>query len=133
MAENQLLVQKAANAVAGAQTMAATSFLDSTVGVLVGLGSAASGGSFVNNKFSQWMQRSKDMLPKTWLLYIGSLGTGCHWYKKLHTANFWGDALVNIGYSAGQAASIAVTGGTLNALKRVLGLQANSLILAVNL
>ena len=118
MAENQLLIQKAANAVAGAQTMAATSFLDSTVGVLVGLGSAASGGSFVNNKFSQWMQKiqgyvTEDLAP----LYREAWELDAPWYKKLHTANFWGDALVNMGYSAGQAASIAATGGTLNALK----------------
>lgn len=96
---------------------AVTTYLDNTLGLvsgLLGVGvDAVNGGefngtdSFINNRFSEWMQAGRDWSEKVLPNYRTQeeIDDEDEWWKHLN-ANFWGDVfLKNIGFTIGAGAS----------------------------
>lgn len=116
-------VQIVSGLVKGA-VLAGTTFADSIIGTIVGLGNAAATGTFSgfwDNPFSNAMQRvnewSESVLPN----YYTDAEKNDPWYENIFSANFIGDKLLkNLGFAVGAAYS-----GKINAagMSRILGLN----------
>lgn len=102
---------KAANGVLKGLTLAGTTFLQGTAGLVYGLGNVITGhgaNSFYNNDFYNWLdginKEAENVLPN----YYAAKETNAAWYStdNLFTANFLFDKLIkNIGFSVGALAS----------------------------
>ena len=102
---------KAANGVLKGLTLAGTTFLQGTAGLVYGLGNVITGhgaNSFYNNDFSNWLdginKEAENALPN----YYTAKETNAEWYStdNLFTANFLFDKLIkNVGFSLGALAS----------------------------
>ncbi len=125
--QTQGILDKAANATLKGLSLAGTTFLQGTVGLLYGLGNWAVDGkfsSFYNNDFSRalddWNKGLEDHLPN----YYTAAETNADWYspKNLFTANFLFDKVIkNLGFAAGAAASGMLYSGGLNLAAKALG------------
>lgn len=95
---------------------AASTFLDNTIGLIYGLGNVAVNAgndevgateAFVNNPFSEAMQRWRDWSEKVAPNYRTEeeIANEDEWWKNLN-ANFWGDTFIkNLGFTIGAGAA----------------------------
>lgn len=112
--------------------LAGTTFLDGTVGLLVGAGTAISEGRWSglwDNDFSKAMQSineaSEELLPN----YYTEKELNSPWYENVFTANFLGDKFIkNLGFTIGAFYGGNVTAAGLKATKlpQIIGAVAKS-------
>lgn len=110
-ANQQSALTKWAQAPIKFSTMATTTFLDNTVGFVFGAAEALSGGSFVDNTWSNWMKDIQDSVEDIFPNYATQEEMNRPWYQKLNTANWWTEVIANQGFTAGVVASSALWGG----------------------
>lgn len=136
-ASEQSWYDQLANGVGKAIVLAGTTFLDSTVGTIVGATSAIAEQKFSNlwnNPISRAMlevnEWSEKVLPNYYSEEEQRNNVNGEWYKNIFTSNFWGDKfLKNMGFTMGAMGSGVLTGGALKGaintgVKYALGKQA---------
>lgn len=136
-ASEQAWYDQLANGVGKAVVLAGTTFLDSTVGTIVGATSAVAEGKLSNlwdNPISRAMlevnEWSEKVLPNYYSEEEQRNNANGEWYKNIFTSNFWGDKfLKNMGFTMGAMGSAILTGGALKGainagIKYALGKQA---------
>lgn len=120
-AENQPWYAKVGAGLAKGAVLAGTTFLDGTIGLVVGAGTAISEGRWSglwDNDFSKAMQsvneRSEEVLPN----YYTRAEQEQPWYENIFTANFLGDKFIkNLGFTVGAFYSGGVTAAGLKVTK----------------
>ena len=137
-ANNQWAIAKLGAGISKGLILAGTTFLDGTVGLVYGIGSAIKEGELSNlwnNDFSNAMasinQWSEEMMPN----YRTQAEQENPWYKNLGTMNFWADSfLKNMGFTVGAMYSGKVWAAPLQALKlsAVAGEVTGAMVSAVN-
>lgn len=104
-AENQPWYAKLGAGIGKGIVLAGTTFLDGTVGLLSGIGTATSEGRWsglfdnvVSNGLNEVNRQIKDILPN----YRTQEEQNRPWYENLGTVNFWADSfLKNLGFTVG--------------------------------
>lgn len=104
-AENQPWYAKLGAGIGKGIVLAGTTFLDGTVGLLAGIGTAASEGRWsglfdnvVSNGLNEVNRQIEDILPN----YRTQEEQERPWYENLGTVNFWADSfLKNLGFTVG--------------------------------
>lgn len=103
-AENQPWYAKLGAGVAKGVALAATTFLDGTIGLLAGLAEMPSKGvsalwdNSVSNAFAEANRELEDILPN----YMTQAEQEAPWYANLGTMNFWADSVIkNLGFTVG--------------------------------
>ena len=90
---------------AKATSLAATTFLNGTVGLLYGIGEAAARGEWSglwDNDFSKALKGWNDMMEEQLVNYYSTEELNGPWYKNILTANFIGDKFIkNLGFTVG--------------------------------
>jgi hypothetical protein len=123
LASGQGWTDKAFNSIAKGLSLAGTTFLQGTAGLVYGLGAWMDSGkfsSFYNNDFNQALDRwnhylENEVLPN----YYSKQETNADWYSpdNLFTANFLFDKVIkNLGFAAGAALSGGVYSKLINAI-----------------
>jgi hypothetical protein len=123
---------KAANGLLKGVGIAGTTFLDGTVGLIAGIGSAIAAPSgkkmnaFYDNPFTNYMmelnKEMEDVLPN----YYTAAERNAKWYEpdNLFTANFFWDKIIkNLGFSVGAIYSGYAVGGLVSAVPKIFGLS----------
>lgn len=104
-ADNQPWYAKIAAGISKGAILAGTTFLDGTVGLLTGLGTAISEGRWSgiwDNSFSRAMKDVNDWSEKALPNYYTKEELERPWYENIFTANFLGDKFIkNLGFSVG--------------------------------
>ena len=120
-AENQPWYAKIGAGLSKGAILAGTTFLDGTLGLLVGAGTAMKEGRWSalwDNDFSRAMQATNEWSEKVLPNYYTQEELEGPWYENVFTANFLGDKFIkNLGFTVGAFYSGAVTGGALGAAK----------------
>lgn len=137
-ANNQWAIAKLGAGISKGLILAGTTFLDGTVGLVYGIGSAIKEGELSNlwnNDFSNAMssinQWSEEIMPN----YRTQAEQENPWYKNLGTMNFWADSfLKNMGFTVGAMYSGKIWAAPLQALKlsAVAGEVTGAMVSAVN-
>lgn len=123
-AENQPGVVQLGAGILKMGTTAVTTFLDGTVGGLVGLAQGTANAldndpkttfrnGLWNNDFNKWMASAQEKMEEIAPNYYTEEQLNSPWYSaaNLLSANFWGDKfLKNMGFTAGALATMAVPG-----------------------
>lgn len=120
-AENQPWYAKIGAGLSKGAILAGTTFLDGTVGLLIGAGTAVKEGRWSalwDNDFSKTMQAinegSEEILPN----YYSQKELEGPWYENVFTANFLGDKFIkNLGFTVGAFYSGSVAASALGATK----------------
>lgn len=85
--------------------LAGTTFLEGTIGLVLGLGQAIAkgdGSKVWDNDFNKAMQTINDYAEKELPNYYSYNELNSSWWENLGTANFWGDKFIkNLGFSVG--------------------------------
>ena len=122
VAERQSTAGKLASIPLKFTAIATTSFLDSFVGTAWGGVEALltwDENRFVDNKFTQTMLGIQDFVEETLPFHRYYKEDEIPWYDRIfnpkHMLNFWGDVVVNQGFTAGTIAAMALGGGLLRA------------------
>lgn len=114
-AENQGALEQLGYGTAKMVGLAGTTFADGVLGTVVGLGSLVTGGSFVDNPFSNAMLDANEWMEKEFPNYYTAEGQNAFSGIVPFTqgsANFWGDKILkNFGFALGAYASGLVTAG----------------------
>lgn len=129
-AENQSVFNKIMAGTAKAVVLAGTTFIDGTVGLVYGLGSAsygwATGDSFrqglskvFNNEVSNGVHDINQWMEKALPNYSSEYENNRAWYQNMGTANFWADFIKQIGFTVGAYYSGAAWTKALKAAKLV--------------
>lgn len=104
-AENQPWYAKIGAGIAKGTVLVGTTFLDGTVGLLTGIGTAAAEKRFSgvwDNPFSNAMSQIEEWSEKAMPNYYSSKELEGPWYENIFTANFIGDKFIkNLGFSIG--------------------------------
>lgn len=104
-AENQPGISKIANGLAKGAVLAGTTFLDGTVGLAYGIGTALNEGRWSglwDNDFSKAMQEVNEWSEQAIPNYYSSRELNAPWYENIFTANFIGDKFIkNLGFTVG--------------------------------
>ena len=137
-ASEQAWYDQLANGLGKAVVLAGTTFIDSTLGTIVGATSAVAEQKFSNlwdNPISRAMlevnEWSERVLPNYYSEEEQRNNANGEWYKNVFTSNFWGDKfLKNMGFTMGAMGSAVLTGGALKGainagVKYALGKQAS--------
>lgn len=137
-ASEQAWYDQLANGLGKAVVLAGTTFIDSTLGTIVGATSAVAEQKFSNlwdNPISRAMlevnEWSERVLPNYYSEEEQRNNDNGEWYKNVFTSNFWGDKfLKNMGFTMGAMGSAVLTGGALKGainagVKYALGKQAS--------
>ena len=137
-ASEQAWYDQLANGLGKAVVLAGTTFIDSTLGTIVGATSAVAEQKFSNlwdNPISRAMlevnEWSERVLPNYYSEEEQRNNANGEWYKNVFTSNFWGDKfLKNMGFTMGAMGSAVLTGGALkgainSGVKYALGKQAS--------
>ena len=137
-ASEQEWYDQLANGLGKAVVLAGTTFIDSTLGTIVGATSAVAEQKFSNlwdNPISRAMlevnEWSEKVLPNYYSEEEQRNNANGEWYKNVFTSNFWGDKfLKNMGFTMGAMGSAVLTGGALKGainagVKYALGKQAS--------
>ena len=114
-AENQSAGEQLARGLIKMVGLTATTFADGTVGTVVGLGSLLTGGSFIDNPFSNAMLDINDKMEKRFANYYTAENadafSGIIPFTE-GSANFWGDKILkNFGFALGAYGAGLVTAG----------------------
>jgi len=124
-AENQSAGEQLLHGLGKMAVLTGTTFLDGTVGTVVGLGNLLTGGSFIDNPFSNAMQdlneKSEQWMPNYYTQEGQGAFSGIIPFTE-GSANFWGDKILkNFGFALGAYFSGLATAGLGNlAAERVL-------------
>lgn len=101
--------------------LAGTTFLDGTIGLVLGAGQAIHGGRFSalwDNEFSKAMQSVNEWSEQVLPNYYTDDERNEPWYENIFTANFLGDKFIkNLGFTVGAFYSGGVTAAGLKATK----------------
>jgi hypothetical protein len=116
-AQNQWRLEKWAYGATKAGVTFGTSLLENTVGLVVGLGSIATGGSFYDNPFGRGLDSVNEYFAEALPNYYTREEQNASALGGMMYANFWADKVLNgVGYVAGSIATDAalayLTGGT---------------------
>lgn len=99
---------------------AATTFANSTVGLVWGVGSAINQGKWSglwNNSFMNATNKITEASEEIFKNYYTDYEKDAAWYENIFTANFLGDKLLkNAGFTIGAIGAGAITGGLINPL-----------------
>lgn len=135
-ANNQPWYAKIGAGLAKGAILTGTTFLDGTVGLLVGAGTAMEEGRWSalwDNDFSKAMQavneKSEEWLPN----YYTEKEQTSPWYENIFTANFLGDKFIkNLGFTVGAFYSGNVAANTIGLARRGLMAGAKGLGASIN-
>ena len=121
--EEQSSFWQVVNGLAKAGVLTATTFLDGTVGTLVGLANIMAGGNFWDNPFSQAMKAANELserlLPN---YYTDDERENPFALRNIFSANFLGDKLIkNMGFTVGAFYSGNLWAKPLTAIKALKG------------
>lgn len=120
-AKNQPWFAKIGAGLAKGTILAGTTFLDGTVGLVLGAVNAISEGRWSglwDNEFSKAMQSVNEWSEQTLLNYYTTAEQEQPWYENVFTANFLGDKFIkNLGFTVGAFYSGGVTAAGLKATK----------------
>ena len=120
-AENQPWYAKIGAGLAKGTILAGTTFLDGTVGLVLGAGTAISEGRWSglwDNEFSRTMQSINEWSEQALPNYYTRAEQEQPWYENVFTANFLGDKFIkNLGFTVGAFYSGGVTAAGLKATK----------------
>ena len=103
-AENQPWISKLGSGIGKGVALAATTFLDGTVGLIAGLASIPSSGIYGiwNNGVSNALQEFNRDMEKWLPNYRTQEEIDRPWYQNLGTMNFWADSVIkNLGFTVG--------------------------------
>lgn len=104
-AENQPWYSQVANGLAKGVILAGTTFLDGTLGLLMGASTAANEGRWSglwDNDFSKAMQSVNEWSEQAIPNYYTEAEQNQPWYENIFTANFLGDKFIkNLGFTVG--------------------------------
>ena len=131
-AENQPWYSKIGNGLAKGAILAGTTFLDGTVGLVLGAGTAIKDwrwSGLWDNDFSKAMQTVNEWSEQALPNYYTEAEQEQPWYENIFTANFLGDKFIkNLGFTVGAFYSGGVTAAGLKATKlpQLIGAIANS-------
>lgn len=122
-AENQPWYSQVANGIAKGVLLAGTTFLDGTLGLLVGTGTAISEGRWSglwDNDFSKAMQAVNEWSEQAMPNYYTEAEQNQPWYENIFTANFLGDKFIkNLGFTVGAFYSGGLEAGLLRGAGRL--------------
>ena len=120
-AEEQPWYAKVGAGIAKGAVLAGTTFLDGTLGLLFGGGTAIAEGRWSglwDNDFSKAMQSINEIAEKELPNYYSQQEQNEPWYENIFTANFLGDKLIkNMGFTVGAFYSGNVAASALKATK----------------
>lgn len=120
-AKNQPWYAKVGAGLAKGAVLAGTTFLDGTIGLVVGAGTAISEGRWSglwDNDFSKAMQSVNEWSEEALPNYYTRAEQEQPWYENIFTANFLGDKFIkNLGFTVGAFYSGGVTSAGLKATK----------------
>ena len=120
-AENQPWYAQIGAGLAKGAILAGTTFLDGTVGLIFGAGTAIGedrGSGIWDNDFSKAMQSVNDWSEQALPNYYTKAEQEQPWYENIFTANFLGDKFIkNLGFTVGAYYSGGVTAAGLKATK----------------
>lgn len=120
-AENQPWYAKVGAGLAKGAVLAGTTFLNGTIGLVVGAGTAISEGRWSglwDNDFSKAMQSVNEWSEEALPNYYTRAEQEQPWYENIFTANFLGDKFIkNLGFTVGAFYSGGVTAAGLKATK----------------
>lgn len=120
-AENQPWYAQIGAGLAKGALLAGTTFLDGTVGLVLGAGTAINEGRWSglwDNDFSKAMQSANDWSEQALPNYYTRAEQEQPWYENIFTANFLGDKFIkNLGFTVGAFYSGGVTAAGLKATK----------------
>lgn len=121
-AENQPGALQLLNGVVKMGTTAVTTFLDGTLGTIIGLGQGIANifdddentsfiSGFWDNDFNKWVASTQEKIEEIFPNYYTQQELESPWYKNIWTANFWGDKFMkNMGFTIGALVTTAVPG-----------------------
>lgn len=132
--------------IAKGATLAGTTFLDGTVGTIVGainfLGNLDKGftqasASFWDNPFAKAMKQVNDWSEEALPNYMTDIEKqnqeSGEWYKNMFTANWWGNSFIkNLGFTAGAFATGNLVSGALKGSSAMVKSVVGSAISAIN-
>ena len=120
-AENQPWYAQIGAGLAKGAVLAGTTFLDGTIGMILGAGTAIGEGRWSglwDNAFSRAMKATNDAFERDMPNYYSSEEMNTPWYDNIFTANFLGDKFIkNLGFSVGALYSGGVTAAGLKVTK----------------
>lgn len=104
-ANNQWAIAKLGAGIGKGAVLAGTTFLDGTLGLVYGIGTAIREGRFsglwnndVSNALQEINQKSEELMPN----YRTEAEQNRPWYQNLGTMNFWADSFIkNLGFTVG--------------------------------
>ena len=104
-ANNQWAIAKLGAGIGKGAVLAGTTFLDGTLGLVYGIGTAIDEGRFsglwnndVSNALQEINQKSEEWMPN----YRTEVEQNRPWYQNLGTMNFWADTFIkNLGFTVG--------------------------------
>lgn len=120
--------------------LAGTTFLDGTVGTVVGAANAISEGKFSafwDNPFARAMKEvndwSEEALPNYYSQEEQMNDANGEWYKNVFTANWWGDKFIkNLGFTAGAFATGNVVSSILGKAPGIVKSVVGATVSAIN-
>lgn len=120
--------------------LAGTTFLDGTVGTVVGAANAISEGKFSafwDNPFARAMKEvndwSEEALPNYYSQEEQMNDANGEWYKNVFTANWWGDKFIkNLGFTAGAFATGNVVSSALGKAPGIVKSVVGATVSAIN-
>lgn len=120
-AENQPWYSQIGNGLAKGAILAGTTFLDGTIGLVLGAGTAIKEGRWSglwDNDFSKAIQSVNEWSEQALPNYYTKAEQEQPWYENIFTANFLGDKFIkNLGFTVGAFYSGGVTAAGLKATK----------------
>lgn len=139
-AENQPWYAQIGAGLAKGVVLAGTTFLDGTVGTVVGAANAINEdkfSAFWDNPFARAMKEvndwSEEALPNYYSQEEQMNDANGEWYKNVFTANWWGDKFIkNLGFTAGAFATGNIVSSALGKAPGIIKSVVGSTVSAIN-